>query len=446
MLEALLTYINSQNLFQKNDKILLTVSGGMDSLVLCDLFAKAKFNFGIAHVNFGLRREESDADEVFVKKLAVRYKVPFFTTTFETENYATENKLSTQMAARILRYAWFEEVRTKNNFDYIATAHHLSDSAETLLLNIAKGTGMAGLHGILPKRGHLIRPLLFADKEMIYDYVSENQVIWREDSSNESQKYQRNFIRQEIVPKFKELNPNFEETIKRTVEKVGDLELYFSVELEHFKNENLISKDGAFYLSFEKLIQKPSLKAIYVAIFGEFNFGHSQIIEIFAAINAEAGKTFLSASHELVKDRTDFVIKTKNILDDFGTKEIDLDFEKDMKISAQNFKLKFLKEEILENLKLKTSKKTATLDFDTLKNPLKIRKWKEGDWFCPLGMNKKKNISDFLNAEKVPLNLKKDVTVITSNGSIVWVVGFRIDNRFKITEKSKTMLLIEQFY
>lgn len=444
MLEALLTYINSQNLLQKTDKILLTVSGGMDSIVLCDLFAKAKFNFAIAHVNFGLRGEESDADEVFVKKLAVKLKVPFYTTTFETENYAKENKLSTQMAARILRYTWFEEIREKNCFDSIATAHHLSDSAETLLMNIAKGTGMAGLHGILPIRGRLIRPLLFADKEMIYDYVSDNQLIWREDSSNESQKYQRNFIRQEIVPKFKEINPNFEETIKRTIEKVGDLELFFSIELEQYKNENLISKEGIFYLSIDKLVQKPYLKAIYTAIFGEFNFIHSQIMEIFSSINSPAGKTFLSASHELVKDRSDFVIKPKNILDDFGTKEIDLNFENEAKISVQNSKLKITKEEISENLKLKTLKKTATLDFETLKNPLKIRKWKEGDWFCPLGMNKKKNISDFLNAEKVPLNLKKDVSVITSNGSIVWVVGYRIDNRFKITEKTKTMLLIEQ--
>ncbi|MES2796472.1 MAG: tRNA lysidine(34) synthetase TilS [Bacteroidota bacterium] len=446
MLESLLTYINSQNLFQKTDKILLAVSSGIDSIVLTDLFSKAKVDFAIAHVNFGLRGEESDADEVFVKKIATKYKVPFFTTTFETTNYATENGLSIQVAARILRYTWFEEIRQSHHYQYIATAHHLNDTAETLLLNIAKGTGIAGLHGILPKRGLLIRPLLFADREMIYDYLVENQLIWREDSSNESQKYQRNFIRQEIVPKFKEINPNFEETIYRTVEKVGDLENYFHYELEKFKTENLISKEGIIYLSFIKLLENPVLRAFYTAIFTEYNFGYTQIQEILKSLSGEAGKSFISASHHLVKDRTDYVIKPKNILDDFGTKEIDLNFETDIKINIQNFNLKFSKEEITENFKLKTSKKTASLDFETLKSPLKLRKWKEGDWFCPLGMNKKKNISDFLNSEKVPLNIKGDVYVLTSNGSIVWVIGHRIDNRFKIGEKSTKMLLIEQTY
>jgi tRNA(Ile)-lysidine synthase len=446
MLEGLLTYINDQNLFDKSEKVLLAVSGGMDSLVMAELFAKAKMNFAIAHVNFGLRGDESDADEVFIKKWAVKNKVPFYTTTFQTALYATENGLSIQMAARILRYTWFEEVMKKHSFKYIATAHHKNDSAETLLLNLSKGTGIAGLHGILPKRGHLIRPMLFADKEMIMDYVVENQLIWREDSSNESQKYQRNFIRQEIVPKFKEINQNFDETIERTIEKVNALELFFEFEKENFKTKYLIEKDGVFYLPFNKLIENRALEAIYVALFGDFNFGYSQIKEILNATQAEAGKTFISASHILVKDRTDFVIKPKDILNDFGTIEIDLGFENSVELKIQNFKLKFSQETIAENHKFKTSKKTASIDFIALKSPIKIRKWKEGDWFCPLGMNKKKNISDFLNAEKVPLNLKKDVCVITSNGSIVWVVGYRIDNRFKLSDKSEKMLFIEQLY
>ena len=446
MLEGLLTYINSEKLFSKSDKILIAVSGGIDSVVLCDLFSKAKIPFAIAHVNFGLRGEESDADEVFVKKLALKYKVEFYTTTFETEAYAKEQQLSIQMAARILRYTWFEELRLKNKFDYIATAHHQSDSSETLLLNIAKGTGMAGLHGILPKRGALIRPLLFADKEMILDYVVENQIIWREDSSNESQKYQRNFIRQEIVPKFKEINPNFEETIKRTTQKITDLEKFFHFELEKFKKEYLKIDNGNYFLPIELLVENPNLKAIYSAIFADFNYNYDQINEILAAINAEAGKTFISASHILVKDRTDFVISPKNVLTTFGTVEVPIVDEQEKLVDCQNYKLKITFKDYEVTQKLKSSPKTASLDFETLKSPLKIRKWKDGDWFCPLGMNKKKNISDFLSAEKVPANLKKEVRVITSNGSIAWIIGYRIDNRFKITEKTTKMLFLEQIY
>lgn len=446
MLEGLLTYINREKLFDKNDTILLAVSGGMDSIVLCDLFAKAKFKFGIAHVNFGLRGDESDADEVFVKKFAVKLKVPFYTTTFETENYAKEHQLSIQMAARILRYSWFEEIRSKHNYNYIATAHHMNDSAETLLLNIAKGTGIGGLHGILPKNGNLIRPLLFAQKESILDYVVENQIIWREDSSNESIKYQRNFIRQEIVPKLKEINPNFEETINRTIEKVTEIELFFQKEVTKFKNQNLIFENGNTFLPFSHLQENPSLKAIYTAILGEYNFNHDQVRAIFESLEGEAGKSFISPSHVLVKDRTAFVISPQNILKDFGTFELGIEDIEKSQIELNNFKLKFTVQEIEKDHKLKTSVKTASLDFDTLKSPLKIRKWKEGDWFCPLGMNKKKNISDFLNAEKVPLNIKKDVQVITSNGSIIWVIGYRIDNRFKITDKTTKLFFIEQIF
>ncbi len=444
MVERLLTYINSQNLFQNSDKILLAVSGGMDSVVLADLFSKAKINFAIAHVNFALRAEASDEDEIFVKKLALKYKVPFYTTTFQTVEYAQANNISTQMAARVLRYNWFDEILKTQNYDFVATAHHSNDAIETILLNISKGTGIAGLHGILPKRGNLIRPLLFADKEMIMEYIVENQLIWREDSSNESIKYQRNFIRHEIVPKFKEINPNFEETLKRTVEKISDVEKYFYFEVENFKAENITIKEGIIYLPFEKLLQNKVFRAVYVSILSEFNFSYSQIHTIFDSLEAEAGKLFLSATHSLVKDRTDFVIKQNSFLEDFGTKEIDLNFVEKIKIKIGSSSFSLNKLEIIIDQKLKTSKKTASLDFDTLKNPLKIRKWKEGDWFCPLGMNKKKNISDFLNAEKIPANLKHDVYVITSNGSIVWVIGHRIDNRFKITDKSQKMLFIEQ--
>jgi tRNA(Ile)-lysidine synthase len=444
MLEAFLTNINSENLFEKDQKILLAVSGGIDSMVMCELFSKAKFNFAVAHCNFGLRGEESDADEIFVKKLCVKYKVPFYNTTFQTELYATENNISIQMAARILRYSWFETIIHKHNFDYLATAHHQNDSVETVLLNLAKGTGIAGLHGIKAKRNNIIRPLLFANKDEIFEYVVDNQLIWREDSSNESIKYQRNYIRQEIVPKFKEINQNFEEAIGRTIQKLSAIEDYFNHEYQIFKKEHLIDKEGVYYISIENILTKSHLKAFYFELLGELNFGFTQTQEIFGALKAEAGKTFISATHILVKDRKDLVVTTKNVLVDFGTLDIDLETIDKLELALGTTKLLFTTKEITTENPLKTNKNTASIDFETLKSPLKIRKWKEGDWFCPLGMNKKKNISDFLNAEKVPLNIKKEVLVITSNGSIVWVVGYRIDNRFKMTDKTTKMLFIKK--
>ncbi len=444
MLEAFLTYINGQNLFEKDQKILLATSGGIDSAVMCDLFSKAKLNFAIAHCNFGLRSEESDADEVFVKKLSIKYKVSFFTTTFETSSYAENNGISIQMAARNLRYTWFEEIRQKNEFDYIATAHHQNDSIETLLLNLAKGTGITGLHGILPKRGRLIRPLLFAKKDQIFEYVVDNQLVWREDSSNESVKYQRNYIRQELVPKFIELNPNFEETIQRTIEKVKAMDELFQYNYQKFKAENLIFKDEVIFLPFGSLLKNSLLKIYFIEIFADFNFNYDQSIQIIESVIGQAGKTFISPTHVLVKDREAFVITSKNILEEFGTKEIELEQLDNQIITFDDLKLKSTIAEYSPTTNLKTNKKTATLDFETLKSPLKIRKWKEGDWFCPLGMNKKKNVSDLLNSEKVPLNIKKNVKVLTSNGSIIWVVGYRIDNRFKITDKTKKMIFIEQ--
>ena len=224
MLKKFQNYIAAEQLFDLQDSVLLAVSGGMDSVVMAHLFFKAKFKFAIAHCNFGLRGEEADADEKFVKKLARKYKVPYFSEHFDTQAFADQEKISVQMAARVLRYEWFEKIRKEQQFQYLATGHHLNDMVETVLFNLTRGTGISGLHGILPKQDTLIRPMLFADKEMIYEYVVKNELLWREDSSNQSVKYQRNLIRNEIVPLLKNINPNLENTIRQTIEKVTGVE------------------------------------------------------------------------------------------------------------------------------------------------------------------------------------------------------------------------------
>lgn len=440
MLNEFLTFINKQNLIQPSQKVLLAVSGGMDSVVMCDLFSKAKLNFAIAHCNFGLRGEESNEDEMFVKKLSIKYKVPFYVTTFQTTDFAENEKISTQMAARILRYEWFEKIRTQHQFDYIATAHHQNDVLETVLLNLTKGTGIAGLHGIRVKNGHIIRPVLFAEKESIFDYVVENQIIWREDSSNESNKYQRNLIRNEVVPLLKQINPNLENTIQQTVERITAVEDIFEQEMEMLKKQITWSDSQAIYVNY-KAIQTLSQPVIKLAeLLKPYNFSYQQSQDIFEAFDKEAGKMFLTPTHTLVKDRTELVITPKN-LQAFTSKTI----EKNNVVVEFGDRMLNIGEftEIEEDFVVPTAKKVACLDADKIRFPLQLRKWKEGDWFCPLGMNKKKLISDFLIDQKVPLNLKKDVYLLTSNGSIVWVIGFRIDDRFKVTEKTAKICLME---
>jgi len=440
MLNEFLTFINKQNLIQPSQKVLLAVSGGMDSVVMCDLFSKAKLDFAIAHCNFGLRGEESNEDEMFVKKLSIKYKVPFYVTTFQTTDFAENEKISTQMAARILRYEWFEKIRTQHQFDYIATAHHQNDVLETVLLNLTKGTGIAGLHGIRVKNGHIIRPVLFAEKESIFDYVVENQIIWREDSSNESNKYQRNLIRNEVVPLLKQINPNLENTIQQTVERITAVEDIFEQEMEMLRKQITWSDSQAIYVNY-KAIQTLSQPVIKLAeLLKPYNFSYQQSQDIFEAFDKESGKTFLTPTHTLVKDRTELVITAKN-LQAFTSKTI----EKNNVVVEFGDRMLNIGEftEIEEGFVVPTAKKLACLDADKIRFPLQLRKWKEGDWFCPLGMNKKKLISDFLIDQKVPLNLKKEVYLLTSNGSIVWVIGFRIDDRFKVTDKTAKICLME---
>ncbi|MDZ7899714.1 MAG: tRNA lysidine(34) synthetase TilS [Arcicella sp.] len=440
MLDQFLSFINKHNLIQPTQKVLLAVSGGMDSVVMCDLFSKAKINFVIAHCNFGLRGEESNEDEMFVKKLSIKYKVPFMVTTFQTADFAETEKISTQMAARILRYEWFEKIKKEQNCDYIATAHHQNDVLETVLLNLTKGTGIAGLHGIRIKNGRIIRPLLFAEKESIFDYVVENQIIWREDSSNESNKYQRNLIRNEVVPLLKQINPNLENTMQHTVERIAAVEDIFEQEIGMLRKQITWSDSQAVFVNY-KAIQTLSQPVIKLSeLLKPYHFTYQQSQDIFEAFDKESGKTFLSPTHTLVKDRTELVITQKS-LQSFVSQVIEAG-SRQSAVGNQQLSIGESFEKT-EDFVVPTLRKIACLDADKVRFPLQLRKWKEGDWFCPLGMNKKKLISDFLIDQKVPLNLKKDVYLLTSNGSIVWVMGMRIDDRFKVTDKTEKVILLK---
>jgi tRNA(Ile)-lysidine synthase len=437
MLQKVLNFIQTHQLCTTDSKILVAVSGGIDSVVLCELLHKLNYPFAIAHCNFGLRPVDAEADQVFVKKLAKKYDVPFYTDNFNTQAFATQEKLSIQMAARNLRYNWFEQVRKQENYDYVATAHHSNDTTETVLLHITKGTGIAGLHGIPPKNGNIIRPMLAVTKDEIYEFVTENKLIWREDSSNETTKYQRNKIRHEVIPLLKEINPNLEETVQQTTERVSHAEAIVDVYIHTLGKQVISQQNDSIYVDLAPLRNAIGLPVVLHELLRPYNFSYSVVLELTVALDGLSGKQFESPTHVLVKDRDQLVITEKNLAQ-FGSILIQ---EHQTEIEAGNHILK-LRFTDAETYKLITKTSIAALDADQLVFPLKLRNWQEGDWFVPLGMNGKKKISDFLIDKKVPSNLKAQTLVLVSEQSLVWVVGQRLDNRFKVTDKTKRVLEI----
>jgi tRNA(Ile)-lysidine synthase len=438
MLEDFIHFIQKENLFQAEDKILIAVSGGIDSIVLAKLFSLAKFNFGVAHVNFSLRGEESLADEVFVKKFAKTLKVPYHSIVFDTKAFAEKEKISTQMAARLLRYNWFEEIRQREGYQYVATAHHQMDSAETVLINLTRGSGLAGFHGIPIKNGHIIRPMLFANQEQIFDFVVEKRLAWREDSSNESTKYQRNFIRHEIMPKFQEINSTFDETLAQTSERIRDIETWIQEEYALWQAEN-IKNDTANNLFVQLNAKTAREKVMQQRWLQSLAFNADQITQITNHPADKVGKLFESPLFTLNIDRNQWVLSPK---DQSEYKPI-LVQEEDEVVDLGTQELHIYVEEKTADFKVPTEANIACLDADGLTFPLEIRKTQEGDWFCPLGMNSKKLISDFLTDKKVALNLKKSTLLMLSKGSVAWIVGHRIDNRFKVSDKTETVMIFE---
>jgi tRNA(Ile)-lysidine synthase len=435
MLEKISSFINENQLAPAGSKIIVAVSGGLDSVVLADVLHKLKYEIAFAHCNFGLRGEDSEADELFVKKLAKKYEAPFYSEHFSTKAFAEEHGLSIQMAARQLRYAWFEKLRQENHFDFIATAHHQNDTLETILLNLTRGTGLAGLHGIPPRNGQIIRPLLCMAKDDLYDYLVENRLAWREDASNETTKYQRNLLRHDVVPVLKTINPNLEETIFQTSERIRGAEAIFERYVSEVKNRALSETDEAAFINVPEMETSLSLAVVLHELLKPYHFPFEKSKIIAGNLHNTSGTQFESPTHTLVIDREQLVITPKD-LRTFSSYEIS---ETDTELKTDTFRLK-LKRVPAEGYKIPKGKNVAALDAGLLQFPLKLRPWQEGDWFVPLGMNGKKKISDLLIDQKVPLNLKSNVLVLSSGPSIAWVVSLRPDNRFKVSEKTEEVL------
>ncbi len=437
MLNHFLENIKEKKLFDAGQKILLAVSGGIDSMVMLHLFEKSGFDYGIVHCNFQLRGQESDGDEEFVKNQVLIHGVPAFFKRFETEEYAQINGISIEMAARELRYEYFEKVRYENGYDYIATAHHSDDLIETFFLNLTRKTGIKGLTGIKDKAGKIIRPMLFASRADIEKFATEQYLEFREDSTNSEVVYQRNFLRHRVLPLFSELNPSFKKNILASIENLKDAEAVYSGYFEVEKQKVYTNASDSQIVDIEMLRKSGHPKILLLEILSELNFNPSVIDEVYHSLSTESGKQFFSKTHRLVKDRKKLFItklaETENRIFYIEADDVELFEPFDIKIEKLPGK----------DFKIRKEQNIACLDLEKLEFPLLIRKWQEGDYFQPLGMNGFKKLSDFFIDEKIPVPQKQKAWLLCSGEKIVWVMGMRIDNRFKISSKTEKILLLE---
>ena len=435
MLEQLLNHIEHNNLCNTTDKILLAVSGGLDSMVMLHLFREAGFSVGVAHCNFQLRAEASLADEELVTRVCVDQAIPFHGKRFDTGSYAAGNNLSVQMAARELRYHYFKEVIDKHQYQYLATAHHVNDSLETVLMNLMKGSGIEGLSGIPVKNGNIIRPMLFATKEMILTYASARHLSWREDASNASDDYQRNFVRHQIIPRMKEINPALEQTFMDTRERLAGAKQLMKLYVDNFRNSSVHFKNDLVIIDKNYLSETNTPAVLLWELIKDKGFNFKQCRDIIA--RHQAGKKFISSTHEVTVDREKYILKIIN------KKSISpLLIEKPVAIAEGASGTLHMAEIPREKFTLDKDRKIAQLDHDKIKYPLVWRSWLPGDSFIPLGMDQSKKISDFLIDAKTSLPEKEKITVIESGGEIVWVVGQRIHEHFKVTPQTERILTL----
>lgn len=438
MLEEFLKFSQRQKLFTRNQKVLIGVSGGIDSVVLCELFHQANVSFGIAHCNFHLRGGESDADELFVSTLAMKYDAPFFRNDFETESYAQEKGVSIQMAARELRYNWFENLRRAKGYDHIAIGNQLNDDIETVIINLTRGTGLRGVTGIPVKNRNVIRPMLFASRTRIAEFAKENEIQWREDSSNQSDKYFRNDIRNNVIPLLKKYNPSLETTFSENIERFNQVQDLLDQQVARAIDVCITRNGKTTELSIEKIKQFKPVKLFLREILLPFNFNANHVENIITLLEGVPGKQFFSDTHCITIDRNTIFIEP--IVND--------KLENNTLVNSDSTRIEIplhlnFKKQAIEDFELSKDSKIAQLDFDKLEFPLVLRKWQPGDSFYPLGMENRKKLSDFFVDMKLPLNKKQETYVLISGEDIVWVVGHRIDNRYSLTENTQKVYIVK---
>jgi len=434
MLEELESHINRNFSILKESKLLIAISGGIDSVVLTHLCYNSKLNIALAHCNFNLRGEESDTDEAFVVQLAERLNLEVFTQRFDTKKYAEDNKCSIQMAARELRYNWFEELAEQLQFDYILTAHHADDNLETFLINFTRGTGLEGLTGIPEVNGKFVRPLLPFSSEAIITYAKDNKIKWRDDSSNASVKYLRNKLRHEVIPILKEINPSLLLSFQNTLDNLNDVSTVVEDRIELFLEQAIESIDkDKIVLKVSEFKKQNNPKTYLFEVLKDYGF--TAWNDVANLLEAQSGKYVSSNTHRLIKHGEYLLLSEmfQDNIEDIIIQDITQEVETPLGVLTCS--------EVKE-----ISQNTVTsiyVDKNLLKFPLFVRKRKEGDVFYPLGMKGKKKLSKYLKDEKLSLLEKEQTLLLCSNNDIVWVINKRADNRFRVTDKTKAILKIE---
>jgi len=435
LFDRFVEFSKSNTLFLPEDRILVAISGGGDSLALVDLFVRLNQPIVLAHCNFKLRGDESDQDEVFVRKVALVYDLPLQVIEFDTLSHSRKKGISIEMAARELRYRWFEKIREETSCTLIAVAHHADDSIETLLINLIRGTGIRGLSGIQPRQGNIIRPLLFTNRGELTDYLDFRHLEYRNDSSNNDHAFIRNRIRHVILPEFEKINPAVRQTLREE-------QLLFNQARQIIDdytdlNSSKLTKriDDGIQISIHDLTLEEYPETILFSILRPFGFHGRQIAQIVSAAGAGSGKVFSSKTHTLLIDRNDLIVTLKH----------DIQAERyyiDPGLPDDNLPLSF-QCRIVDGMNYKPvmDPSTACLDYEKLDLPLVLRRWEKGDYFYPLGMDHAKKVSDFFIDRKVNRIDKGKAWILASGEQIVWIVGLRIDHRFRVT--GETMEILE---
>jgi tRNA(Ile)-lysidine synthase len=437
MLQRFRKFIAANYLVKPGDKILLAVSGGIDSMVMTHLFLKSGYDIGIAHCNFSLRSAESDMDEELVAEFASEHNIPFFSIRFETKAYAMNKGISVQMAARELRYRWFEEIRNVNGYDSIAVAHNLTDNIETLMINLIRGTGIAGLTGMKPSANNIIRPLLFATRMEIIEYCSSQGITYREDKSNADTKYLRNKIRHQIIPLLREINPSIESTLSETAEILtGSYEIIS----DHIKLlREKVSEQKGETIAFNISLLDPHIhnRAVLFELFRPYGISDVSLNDLINIIKGKTGGQLFTGSYRIIKNRKELLVSVRK--DDVTKKLINnpQDFAAVPAVESVRSVI------ITAGFTLPEGPPEVCIDSDKLSYPLVLRKWDTGDYFYPLGLNHKKKVSNYFIDNKYSRIDKDNALILESDGKIVCILGDRIDSRFSITATSRNALIIK---
>lgn len=437
MRDLVRAYIEKYQLLTENRPVLVGVSGGADSIALLTILVELGYSCIAAHCNFHLRGEESLQDERFTKEYVEKLQIPFVKIDFETEQYAAENHLSIEMAARELRYRWFEEQRVHWGAQAIAVAHHRDDNVETFLMNLIRGTGIRGLSGIQPKNGFVVRPMLAVSREEIQNWFAKRNLSYVTDSTNLSDAYTRNFIRLRILPLLEEVNPSVKKAIARTSEHLAATEAIYLQVIEEARKEVFDSENR---LSIAALMKYPAPNAVLYELLKVYGFSRSVVEDIYSSLTKESGKVFFSSSFRLIKDR-DYLLFSPLVKEEIQEYILNGD-EKEW---IGPIELSFESVVITTDFQIRKEKNIAYFDADKLTFPLTLRKWQEGDWFIPFGMKGRKKLSDYFSDRKFSRLEKEQTWLLCSGDTIIWIVGERSDNRFCLDKMTKRALVVNFF-